>query len=367
MASSQLELGIAVVGTGFGQKIHIPGFQTHHRTRVVGVYHRNLEKAEAIAAAHQIDHACDRVEDIVALPGVDGVAISTPPFLHWPTAEIALKAGKHVLLEKPTALSVAEAQQIQSLAQANNRVVGLDFEFRFIPAWQRLAELLAEHYVGQKRLITINWLGASRANPQRAWSWYAQSAKGGGTLGSIGSHTFDYIRWLFGPVAQLNARLTTTITKRPDPETGQLKPVDSDDTCNISLTLADGTPCQVNLSAITAGGRGHWVEIYGDRGTLVLGNDNPKDYIHGFKLWAAKAGDKLSEVSIPERLAFPQTYPDGRLAPFIRVIDHWVSDIDRGVATAPSIAEGLASQQLMDLSNQSHRTGTWITLASTTD
>ena len=283
MGTSQSELGIAVVGTGFGQKIHIPGLQAHHRTQVVAVYHRDLDKAQGIAKTHQILHACDRVEDLVALPEVKGVSLATPPFLHGAMADTILQAGKHLLLEKPTALSEAEAQQIQDLAKAKGCIAVMDFEFRFIPAWQRLAELLAEDYVGRKRFINIDWLGASRANPQRAWSWYAQKSKGGGTLGSIGSHAFDYIDWLFGPVASLCARLSTTISQRPDPTTGELKPVDSDDTCNISLELTDGTPCQLNLSAVTHGGRGHWVEIYGDRGTLVLGNGNQKDYIHGLQ------------------------------------------------------------------------------------
>jgi ornithine cyclodeaminase/alanine dehydrogenase-like protein (mu-crystallin family) len=84
MAMAKDVLGIAVVGTGFGQKVHIPGLQAHHRTRVVAVYHRDRAKAEAIAAAHAIPQACDRLEDLVNLVEVDGVAISTPPFCITP-------------------------------------------------------------------------------------------------------------------------------------------------------------------------------------------------------------------------------------------------------------------------------------------
>ncbi|HEY9601590.1 MAG TPA: Gfo/Idh/MocA family oxidoreductase, partial [Allocoleopsis sp.] len=75
-------IGVAVVGTGFGEKIHIPGFQAHPRTQVVAVYHRDLDKAKAIASTHDIPHACDRLEDILSLSEVDAVSISTPPFLH---------------------------------------------------------------------------------------------------------------------------------------------------------------------------------------------------------------------------------------------------------------------------------------------
>ncbi len=106
------KIGVAVVGTGFGQKVHLPGFQAHHRTEVVAVYHRNLDKAQAIASTHNIPYACNSIADIVAIPEVAGVSISTPPFLHFEMAKTVLEAGKHLLLEKPTALTAYEAKEL---------------------------------------------------------------------------------------------------------------------------------------------------------------------------------------------------------------------------------------------------------------
>ena len=126
------------------------------------------------------------------------------------------------------------------------------------------------------------------------------------------------------------------------------------------LELADGTPVQACLSAVTYQGRGHWLEIYGDQGTLILGSDNQSDYVHGFKLWASQKGAPLSEVAIPERLAFAKTYPDGRLAPFVRVVDRWVESIERQEMLAPSLREGIYSQQLMDLTQQSAQIRAWV-------
>jgi predicted dehydrogenase len=363
LAMTEASIGVAVVGTGFGQKIHIPGLKAHHRTDVVAVYHRDRNQAQAIAEAQAIPQACTTVEEIVALPTVQAVSLSTPPFLHYEMASTVLKAGKHLLLEKPTTLNVEEARALLALAQQQQAVVVMDFEFRFIPAWQRLAELLAEDYVGQKRLIKIDWLASSRADPQRAWNWYAQKSKGGGVLGAIGSHLFDYMAWLFGPIQGLSAQLSTSIAQRPDAE-GQLRPVDADDTCTLLMTLADGTPCQATLSSVTYAGRGHWVEIYGEKGTLVLGNSNQKDYVHGFQLWGSQQGAPLSELAIPERLAFPTVYEDGRLAPFIRVVDHWVNCINQGrhqaQPLAPSLVEGVYSQLLMDCSHRSHEQKQWV-------
>jgi predicted dehydrogenase len=361
----QQAIGVAIVGTGFGEKIHIPGFQEHPRTQLVTVYNRDLDKAKALASTHNIPHVCDRLEDALALPDVAAVSISTPPFLHYEMAKTALQAGKHLLLEKPTTLSAVEARELYQLAAAKGVVAMMDFEFRFVPAWQLLAEYLAEGYVGQKRLVKIDWLVSSRADAQRPWNWYAQKDKGGGALGAVGSHAFDYISWLFGSVRRLCAQLSTAIPERPDPKDGgRLKPVDADDTCLLMLELADGTPCQLCISSVTYQGRGHFVEVYGDRGTLILGSDNQKDYVHGFHLLAAPAGKSLTAVEIPKRLAFSQTYTDGRLAPFIRVVDQWVQGIDAGKAVTPSLREGVYSQLLMDLTHQSHETGRWVEVPS---
>lgn len=362
---AESHIGVAIVGTGFGQKIHIPGFQAHHRTQVVAVHHRDLEKARAIAQTHQIPHAVDSIEALLTLPEVQAVSISTPPFLHLEQASAVLRAGKHLLLEKPTAMSVQEAHQLQELAIAHQSVTALDFEFRFVPAWQRLSELLAEGFVGQKRLVKVDWLVSSRADPNRPWNWYARKDQGGGALGAIGSHVFDYLAWLFGPAQRLWGTLSTTIPNRPDPLSGEQKSVTSDDACNLVLELQDGTLCQVALSSVTSNGRGHWLEVYGDRGTLVLGSSNQADYVHGFQLWAAPTGQPLQEVEIPARLEFPKTYVDGRLAPFIRVIDHWVKSIDAGQSSPPSLEEGVYSQLLMDLTHQSNERGCWVNIPDT--
>lgn len=356
-------LRVAVVGTGFGQKIHIPGFQEYPNTEIVAVYHRDIETASAIADKYQIANACNQISDLAKIPEVEAVSISTPPFLHYEMAKTVLEAGKHLLLEKPTTLSATEARSLYHLAQTQGAIGTMDFEFRFVPAWQRFKELLDDGYCGQKRLIKIDWLASSRANPDRPWNWYAQKEKGGGVLGALGSHTFDYIAWLFSPVKRLSANLSTSITQRPDPADGnKLKPVDADDISSLMLELTDGTPVQICLSSCTYQGRGHFVEVYGDRGTLILGSNNQKDYGHGFTIQGAPAGEPLSHLEIPDRLQFPQNYTNGLLAPFIRVVDNWVKGINGGRAIVPSLKEGVYSQLLMDLTHESHATGTWVTV-----
>lgn len=362
--STQRPLGVAVVGTGYGQKVHIPGFQAYPRTKVVAVYHRDLEQAQAIAQSHNIPHACNQISDILDLPEVEAVSIATPPFCHYEMAKAVLQAGKHLLLEKPTALNASQAKELYQLALAKEVVAALDFEFRLVPGWQLFAELLSQGYVGSKRLIRIDWLGSSRANAERPWNWYSRKDQGGGALGSLGSHAFDYIHWLFGSVRRLNAHLSTAIHQRPDPMTGELKPVDSDDTCMIMLELIDRTPCLVSISSVVHAHRTHWLEVYGDQGTLILGSENQKDYIHGFRVWSSQPGKPLSEIEIPNRLLFPKNYADGRISAFIRVVEQWVQGIERKEALIPSLSEGVYSQLLMDLSHHSNATAAWVDIPS---
>jgi predicted dehydrogenase len=330
---------------------------------VVAVYHRDLPKAQTIAADHQIPQADDQLEKILARPEVQGVSLSTPPFLHYDMAKKILQAGKHLLLEKPMTLKATETRELYHLAQTHHLTAIADFEFRTVPAWRLLAEYLQQDYVSKIRFIKVDWLVTSRANPERSWNWYARADQGGGVLGAIGSHVFDYLHWLFGPIHKLCGQLSCAIVERPDPQdNNRLKPVTADDTCLILLELADGTPCQVSLSSVTYAGRGHWLEIYGEKGTLVLGSDNLKDYVHGFRLLAAPAGKPLTEVEIPKRLAFPQVFSDGRLAPFIAIVDRWLEGIEQGQSVIPSLREGVYSQLLMDLTHQSHRLQKWVTV-----
>lgn len=360
LPTNQNTIGVAVIGTGFGQKVHIPGLQAHPRTQVIAIYHRDINKAKAIADLHHIPYACDTITDILKLPEVQAVTIATPPFLHYEMAKAVLQAGKHLLIEKPITLNADEAKELYELAQEKGVIASVDFEFRFVPAWQLFAELLSTGYVGNKRLIRIDWLGSSRADASRPWNWYSSQEKGGGALGSLGSHAFDYIYWLFGSIRKLNAHLSTVISSRIDPSNGELKPVETDDTCLLSIELADGTPCQVSISAVVHASRTHWVEVYGDRGTLIVGSENQKDYIHGFKVWGSQPGQPLKEIEIPTQLAFPQHYTDGRISAFIRVVDQWVEGIDRNQQTVPSLREGVYSQLLMDSSHQSHKKSSWV-------
>ncbi len=351
---------VGVIGTGFGRKVHIPGLQAFAGTQVISVYNPNLDKAKQVAQTHDIPQAWDQIEAMLADPQLEAVSISTPPHLHFEMAQQALLAGKHVLLEKPIALSVNQACELYRLAQQHQRVMIPDFEFRCIPTWQHLKHLLEQNWVGSIRSVFIQWLVQSRAKPDRPWNWYAQRELGGGVLGAVGSHAFDYCRWLWGPTDRLVADLSTRVQRLSDPATGQPKPVTSDDTNLIIMRLASGVPVQIALSSITYTPRGHWVEVYGDQGTLVLGNPNLSDYIHGFTLYGSRPGETLQPLPVESKFDWEQVYTDGRQAAFMGIVSRWVQSIRHGSPVVPSMEDGIYSQLLMDLSWHSHDQQQWV-------
>ena len=96
------------------------------------------------------------------------------------------------------------------------------------------ARMLAAGAVGTPWLVRLDWLMGSRANPQRGWNWYSQAELGGGVVGALGTHAFDILAWLIGPVTDVQALNCISIRERPRAG-GELAAVDAED---VSLIQA---------------------------------------------------------------------------------------------------------------------------------
>jgi hypothetical protein len=349
-------LRVAVAGLGFGEKVHLPALHDCPLTEPVALWHPRRERLEA-ASGHGL--ACyDDFAALLAAPGIDAVVIATPPAPRFELARQALLAGKHLLLEKPVALTADQVQELQRLALAQRRCVAVDFEYRAVPLFQQLAALLRQGVLGEPWLIRLDWLMSSRADAGRPHSWYSEQAGGGGVLGALGTHAFDILHWLVGPSLDLDARLSTAIHERPMADgSGRLVQGDAEDIALIQMRLqaADGrpVPTQLSLASVCRGGRGCWLELYGSDATLVLGSDNQADYVHGFQLWQARPGEPLRPLAPDPALAFPRTWGDGRIAPVRRLIGWWAEAIAAGRPMIPGLAEAVASQRCCDLARAS--------------
>lgn len=342
-------LQVAIAGLGFGEAVHLKALLSQPATQPVALWHPRRDRLDTASAASGLPGTTDFAE-LLADPAVEAVVIATPPGPRFELAKAALEAGKHLMLEKPVALEPSQVQELQRLALQRQLTVAVDFEYRAVPLFQQAAEWIHQGGLGRLHLVTLSWLMGSRANPERPWNWYSQSAEGGGVLGSLGTHAFDTLHWLVGPTRRLQAQLSTVITDRPLADgSGRRGKVDADDVALLQLELesaqGEAVPAQMTLSSVASRGRGYWIELYGRDATLVLGSSNQADYVHGFQLWISQGGEPLRPVPPDPRFAFTRTWEDGRIAPVERLHGWWAEAIRSGRPMVPGLAEAVASEQ----------------------
>ena len=352
MSAPSPPLRVAIAGLGFGAKVHLPALRSCQGTEPVALWHPRTERLEAACRDAELTGYSD-FSQLLADPAVEAVVIATPPEPRFALAKQALEAGKHVMLEKPVALCAEQAEELQRLALAQQRTVAVDFEYRAVPLFQQLAQLIQSGVLGELYLVKLDWLMASRADAQRPWNWYSQVSQGGGVLGALGTHAFDTLHWLVGPTRQLRAHLQTAIQQRPLPEPGgPLASVDAEDIALVQMELETAAgqrvPAQLNLASVTRSGRGYWLEVYGSEGTAVLGSSNQADYVHGFGLWHAQGSEALRSVPADPQWAFSRTWEDGRIAPVERLHAWWSAAVREGRPMVPGLSEGVRSQRCCD-------------------
>ncbi len=142
-----------------------------------------------------------RIEDALADPGIDAIDICLPTDLHAPTAIAALRAGKHVLVEKPLALTEAAANEVLQEAKKSGRILMTGQVLRFLPAYAEAARLVRSGVLGP---IRMSWFRRHCAKP--AWGgWLTDPARSGGGIFDLLIHDVDYAIWLFGEPASITA------------------------------------------------------------------------------------------------------------------------------------------------------------------
>ena len=188
--ASQLRVGM--IGTGFGSLVQIPAFRAHGRAEVVAVASGTPGKAKKTADTLSVPHAFDDWRKLVAAD-LDLVSITTPPSLHHPMALAALAAGKHVLCEKPMAMSTAEADDMLAHGNRARRVHMIDHELRFNPNRRKVRRLIEKGFIGAPRHALLTVVNAGRHDPSKPWGWWYDETQGGGLLGAVGSHQVDLL------------------------------------------------------------------------------------------------------------------------------------------------------------------------------
>jgi predicted dehydrogenase len=350
------KLRVGVIGTGFGTSVQIPVFRAHSRIEVVAVASGQPGKARRVADSFGIPHAFDAWTDLVAAD-LDLVSITTPPYLHHPMTMAALAARRHVLCEKPMALSTGEAAEMLAAAERARVIHLIDHELRFNPNRVKAKTLIDRGFVGTPRHVLLTAANSSRLDRNRPWGWWFDAVRGGGLLGAVGSHQIDLLRYWLGDIEAAAGTLETFVRERPLPDASGRQPVTADDFTTFLLRFAGGAVATVVLSVVTSHTVGPRIEVWGDEGMLVLDETE--------RLWGAARGQTLAELTERESATPP---PGLEYAPlwglsFIRLVDHLVAaTLDRApVAPAATFQDGLAVQRVLDAVRQG-ASQAWIRL-----
>jgi predicted dehydrogenase len=206
-----------VVGIGdIAVKRVLPAIEAEPRSALYGVVSRDIEKGRRHSA-----RVWTELEAALEDPAIDAVYVATPVALHAPQTIAALRAGKHVLCEKPMAMNYREALAMQGAAEASGKTLGIAYFRRSWPKVLRALELIAEGAIGRPLLAEIQCHEWVRKSEFRGWL-FDPKLSGGGPLFDIGSHRIDLLNMFFG---------------RPVRVSGQLYPAPTKDTVEDSATL----------------------------------------------------------------------------------------------------------------------------------
>lgn len=357
MMANKLKIG--VVGVGFGAQVHIPAFQSEGLD-VIAVTARREERAKETAKNFDIPNFFSDYESMLQLDDLDAVSIATPVHLHLPVVLAALKAGKHVICEKPFSTDQATAKQMLDAANASTQTTMIAHEFRFSSGRSRVKELIDEGYIGELQMALVTLVtGPRRPIKPRPLTDRDVAENGGGFLFGLGSHYIDALRQWFGEITAVSGTTRTHYPDRINQDTGDTVQSNADDTFQFTVRFARGGWATMVGSSAAPYGPGGRMEVYGSDGTLITPHAGPgmNPPAHG-KILAAKLGDEsLSEETIPDRLQPFADDRDDRLMPFRLLTREFLHGIEEGISPAPNFYDGYRCQQILDGIRESDLTG----------
>ena len=183
-----------VLGTARIVRKTIPALQQTQNGVVTGVASRNEDRSKACAETYGISQAFGSYAALLDSPEIDAVYITLPNALHYEWVIQSLEAGKHVLCEKPLALSAAECEDIKRASEETGLKVLEGFMYRFHPRFEKLLELLRAQVVGELTFINVAHSFAAEGQDNIRWS----SGLGGGALFDVGCYCVNVSRTLAG-------------------------------------------------------------------------------------------------------------------------------------------------------------------------
>ncbi len=333
---------VAVVGTGFGCRVHAPALRAAGFD-VVALVGRDVEKTARRAQRAGIEHACGSLADALAIDGVEAVTIATPPHAHAELAIEAAQAGRHVLCEKPFAMDALEAAAMLAAAESAGVCHLVGHEFRWAVDRSTVGRAISDGCIGEPRLATFVSYVPMVADPAaKAPEWWFDEDAGGGWLGASGSHIVDQIRTWLGEFSEVSARLNVVSDRQGVAE----------DSFTIRFRLAGGLEGVLQQTAAAWGPMAGLTRVAGTTGTVWIDGDEP---------WLADA-EGARRLDVPADLALPAAPVESddprhrfthlELGPFTRLGEVLLAGVQGrplpDAVPVPTFADGLAEMQVLD-------------------
>jgi predicted dehydrogenase len=283
-----MSLGIALVGYGAIGRLHASVIQLLPQLYPTLTYRPHLVAVCAGGAKSQANAHRDyphlphyAYAEILALPNVDIVAICTPTATHATQVADALRAGKHIMCEKPLTVDTHASAALVALAAQQQRMLVLNHHFRRIPAIAEAHRMIAHGHLGTPLSAHLRYYRASNVSPDRPVTWRFQG-ESGGVLVDLGSHLIDLCHYLFmSPIVRVQAYLQTAISQRPDGH-GATVAVTSDDVAWLTAQLANGMRVTIEASKMVPGAADDIrIEAYGTHGSLIFDTYNANVLMSG--------------------------------------------------------------------------------------
>ncbi|HEX2346492.1 MAG TPA: Gfo/Idh/MocA family oxidoreductase [Gaiellaceae bacterium] len=370
-------LRAGVVGTGFIGVVHVDALR-RLGVDVVGVVGSTPERATAKGIAP----VYDSYEALLADDRVDVVHLTTPNHLHFPQAAQALEAGKHVVCEKPLAVTSEQSTELVAHADRSGLVHCTNFNIRFYPLVQEARERVRAGEVGDVWNVHGGYLQDWLARPTD-WNWRLETQKAGElrAVGDIGSHWMDLTQFVTGSrIVEVFADLTTAIPLRQRPK-GEVEtfasaddveredaPTSTEDIAHILLRFENGARGSLVVSQVSIGRKNSLrFEVDGSLAALAWDSERHEE------LWIGQRDEPndvlirnaaLMHPAAAARTRLPVAHAEGFADTFRELYQAVYRDVARGGPSAepdyPTFRDGHVENVLCDAVAQSNRERRWV-------
>lgn len=307
--------------------------------------------------------ALDSLDQLQAL-APDVVHVCTPNALHAEQTRAALRAGAHVICEKPLAVSVAQAEELEALARELGRVATVPYVYRFHPLVREIRQRARDGEFGRWQLLHGSYLQDWLIAPESS-NWRVDPQLGGlsRAFADIGSHWCDLMEFTTGErIAAVMASMSTTVAER-----GGASPTHAtEDACVVIFRTHSGVLGSLTVSQVSAGRKNRlWFEFDGARQSAVFDQEQPET------VWLGRPDSALTLFRDPQQGCAEQrrlsVLPAGHAQGYAQCFDRFIADSYDAVRGArpdglPDFGDGLRSARLIDAVIASARSGRWIDL-----